>query len=327
MITIEQNDRKCGQKLHTLVSVASHVTFVAMETRSLKTGLAKPFVWQHSQLWRNDNKQIRILLPKMSWFRLRNKCCRAGGARNRNSRPGTRTITTLVSLPEECRCQSRPGRVCTCVTQLDGWRMASRHAWPARRLPCLFHQPFLLLLFFRFFQRVQELLWHQAACIAGSWWRSPRWWNLRDRKNFHHVLRYDTSLSYCLCQWKGGACPRWFSWRVVFHDYGALGCVSSLPASPATSVSLPSSLAPLSSPPALQPSPLVPTRELVLTFEKQKKKDLVLTSGGAFFFCIQGMFQWAGRPNICIFVLFWAHVHLYCLSWMNFKGIFLSIYL
>ena len=91
MITIEQNDRKCGQKLHTLVSVASHVTFVAMETRSLKTGLAKPFVWQHSQLWRNDNKQILILLPKMSWFRLRNKCCRAGGARNRNSRPGTRT--------------------------------------------------------------------------------------------------------------------------------------------------------------------------------------------------------------------------------------------
>ena len=91
LITIEQNDRKCGQKLHTLVSVASHVTFVAMETRSLKIGLAKSFVWQHSQLWRNDNKQIQILLPKMSWFRLRNKCCRAGGARNRNSRPGTRT--------------------------------------------------------------------------------------------------------------------------------------------------------------------------------------------------------------------------------------------
>ena len=72
-----------------------------METRSLKTGLAKPFVWQHSQLWRNDNKQIRILLPKMSWLRLRNKCCRAGGVRNRNSRPGTRTtvyhLTGVVS--------------------------------------------------------------------------------------------------------------------------------------------------------------------------------------------------------------------------------------
>ena len=36
------------------------------------------------------------------------------------------TVTTLMSLPEERRCQSRPGGACTCVTQLDGWRMASR---------------------------------------------------------------------------------------------------------------------------------------------------------------------------------------------------------
>ena len=98
LVIVEQNNRKCGQKLHTLVWAVAHVTFVAKETRSLKTGRAKPFVWQHSQLCPNDNKQIRILLHKMSWFSLRNKCCRTVGARNRNSRPGTRTNCGACTL-------------------------------------------------------------------------------------------------------------------------------------------------------------------------------------------------------------------------------------
>ena len=38
LIIIEQNNRKCGQKLHTLLWAVAHVTFVAKETRSLKTG-------------------------------------------------------------------------------------------------------------------------------------------------------------------------------------------------------------------------------------------------------------------------------------------------
>ena len=105
------------------------MTFVAKETRSLKTGRAKPFVWQHSQLCRNDNKQIRILLHKMSWFSWRNKCCRAVGARNRNSRPGTRTKGALKKIAPTaffcgcwCKFFSTPPcytRVCASRSKVD----------------------------------------------------------------------------------------------------------------------------------------------------------------------------------------------------------------